>query len=94
MVLFEGVGTGRLALSDLVDVIVWVDVDSKTSRRRLHARGGSDGEPEDSRFVEDWLAQEESFLAEDRPWTRAEIVVDGAAFRNDDLIEVHVVSGR
>ncbi|MDI9893170.1 hypothetical protein QM797_00365 [Rhodococcus sp. IEGM 1381] len=78
MVLLEGVGTARAELADLIDISIWVEVDTDTARRRLNTRGSSSGKPEDSEFVSSWLTAEERFLALDRPWIHADIVVDSS----------------
>jgi hypothetical protein len=69
----EGSGSSRQALSNLIDVSVWVQCDNVEARRRLLAR---DGHVEEELHGE-WEEQEIPFLLEDRPWERAGVIVAG-----------------
>lgn len=75
----EGVGAGRSGLAALASLVVWVQSDRDEARRRGIARdvelGRTLGEAE--AFWDDWMRAEEPFLAEDRPWGRAALVVNG-----------------
>lgn len=74
VVVVEGVGAGRRELATLIDVVVWVDADRRVARERGLARPG-----EDPTFWDTWMAAEEAHLAADRPWTRADLVVDATS---------------
>lgn len=74
-VIVEGVGASRLSLHHLVDASAWVQSDHDEARRRGIDRDGGDQHAVD--FWDDWMAEEEPFLAADRPWDRAAVVVCG-----------------
>lgn len=75
LLIVEGVGAARRSLSTLVDVAVWVQADPQEATRRGIARDG--GTPAAADFWAEWEAEEESFLAADRPWDRAAAIVCG-----------------
>jgi hypothetical protein len=75
LVLVEGVGSSRRSLAGLVDAGVWVQSDVAEARRRGLARDAASGETEE--FWDEWEREEAPFLAEDRPWERAVLVVCG-----------------
>ncbi len=82
LLVVEGVGAGRRALGPFVDALVWVQTDRAVATRRgLHRDGG------DVAFWDEWEARERPFLAADRPWERADLVVSGQDVRHD-LVEV------
>jgi hypothetical protein len=70
----EGVSASRRELADLTDVAIWMDVDPRLAEQRGLERDG----PEGRAFWFEWQAAEDAFLAEDRPWERAMLIVDGA----------------
>lgn len=78
----EGVGAARRELADHVDVALWVQSDPAEAERLGIDRDvalGVNGEREDAtRFWHEWQAEELPFVAEQRPWERARIVVAGA----------------
>lgn len=75
----EGVGAGRAALAAGADLVVWVQADRDEARRRGLARDVELGRTPDEAeaFWEEWMRAEEPFLAADRPWSRAALVVSG-----------------
>lgn len=75
----EGVGASRRALLPQVDVAVWVQSDAAEARRRGIERDG--GSPADVEFWDEWDRAEIPFLAADRPWERAALVVCGTPAR-------------
>ena len=75
LVIVEGVGSSRRCLAPLLDGAVWVQSDSMQARRRGIERDGGDQAAAD--FWNEWDEQEIPFLAEDRPWERALMVVCG-----------------
>lgn len=83
VVLVEGVGAGRREVADLVDHVIWVQSDFAEAERRGIARDVAHGMNGDAAasttFWHEWMAQELSFLRDDRPWTRADLMVAGAA---------------
>lgn len=75
-VFLEGVGVGRRALAPWLDAVLWVQSDQVLARERgLRRDGGDEAVP----FWDQWQAEEEPFLAADRPWERALAVVAGNA---------------
>ena len=68
----EGVGACREGLHSWFDATVWVQSDPDLAYRRVVARGDDPIE-----FVDDWTAQEIPFLARERPWARATVLVSG-----------------
>lgn len=83
LLLVEGVGAGRRSLAPLVDVVVWVQADVQEAERRGLARDlvtDDHGGPEKViAFWHEWQAQERPFLADERPWDRAGVIVAGTA---------------
>lgn len=75
-VFVEGVGVGRRELAPWVDVLLWVQSDQALARERGLLRDGGDAAVG---FWEEWRAEEEPFLAAERPWERALLVVAGNA---------------
>jgi len=75
LLVLEGVGSSRRELAHLVDASIWVQSDLHEAERRNTERVLAE---EVTRQVQDdWMAQEVPFLADDRPWERAAIIVAG-----------------
>ncbi|WP_432564306.1 uridine kinase family protein [Kineococcus sp. SYSU DK003] len=81
VVLVEGVGAGRRELTDHLDTVVWVASDLQVARARGIDRdvaSGVNGDHEQANaFWDEWEAAELPFLAGQRPWERARLVVAG-----------------
>ncbi|WP_187138355.1 uridine kinase family protein [Cellulomonas timonensis] len=81
LVIVEGVGASQRALTDLLDAAVWVQSDAAEAERRGIARDIAQGvngdEAASVEFWHGWMAQELPFLADDRPWERADVIVCG-----------------
>jgi len=75
LVLLEGVGAGRRELARWVDALVWMQSDLEQARERGIARDG--GNRAAAEFWREWEAQEVPFLADHRPWERADVCVAG-----------------
>jgi hypothetical protein len=76
----EGVGAARASLAGLADLVIWVQSDRTLARVRGLARDASYGTrtpAEAAAFWDDWMTEEEPFLAADQPWERADLVVLG-----------------
>jgi pantothenate kinase len=69
LLVLEGVGAARAELADLVDLAVWVQSDREVARER--------GLERDVAGWDEWQAEEVPFLARDRPWERADVIVAG-----------------
>ena len=77
LVVVEGVGIGRRDLAAFFDALLWVQTDRATATARGLARDTAQ-RPEPQAFWDEWEAAERPFLAAERPWERADLVVDGA----------------
>jgi energy-coupling factor transporter ATP-binding protein EcfA2 len=75
LVIVEGVGSSRISLTPVIDAAVWVQSDWDEANRRGIAREG--GGRAETDFWWEWDREEQPFLAHDRPWERAEIIVCG-----------------
>jgi hypothetical protein len=77
LLIIEGVGAGRREAAHLVDALVWVQSDQREADRRSLARVGQPGGPRTVQDLQQWMAEEEPFLANQKPWERADLVVAG-----------------
>ena len=77
LLIIEGVGAGRREVAHLVDALVWVQSDQREAERRSLARVGQPGGPRTVQDLRQWMAEEEPFLANQKPWERADLVVAG-----------------
>lgn len=74
--LVEGVGVGRASLHAAFDVRLWVETPRAVRDQRDEVRlAAGEMSPADHAS---WMAEEDAHLAADRPWLRADVVVDGA----------------
>ena len=74
LLIIEGVGAGRREAAHLIDALIWVQSDQARSRAPEPGpgRAGEAGRGR-SRDLREWMAEEEPFLAEQRPWELAPI---------------------
>ena len=87
LVIVEGAGAARRELMDLVDAVVWVQADMAEGERRGIERDGGDAAAVS--FWHLWMAEELPFMARQRPWTRANVIVSGTpAVPHDPANEV------
>ena len=79
VLIVEGVGVGRSGLAARAELVVWVQSDRDEARRRGLQRDVELGRTpnEAEAFWDEWMRAEEPFLADDRPWSRAALVVNG-----------------
>jgi hypothetical protein len=70
--LIEGVGVARREVLPYLDAVVWVHARAEVGRRRIIAKG-----VDTEKFANDWMTQENDFLAEHRPWEIADVIVAG-----------------
>ncbi|CAN5894537.1 hypothetical protein BH24DEI2_BH24DEI2_10790 [soil metagenome] len=75
LLILEGVGAARRELMYLVDVVIWVQADIRRAKTRGLIRDGDKAEA--TAFWGSWMAAELPFLADQRPWERADFVVSG-----------------
>ena len=80
MLIIEGVGAGRAELATYADLVTWVQAGTKVAYSRGIARDVKQGrtQREAEEFWVEWMSVENPFLASDRPWTRARLIVNGA----------------
>ena len=77
LLIIEGVGAARRESAHLTDAAVWVQSDERETQRRTLARVGKPGESPTVQHVRDWMAEEIPFLADQRPWERADLIACG-----------------
>jgi len=77
LLIIEGVGAGRREAAPLVDVLIWMQSDQREAERRSLARVGQPDGPRTARDLREWMAEEEPFLADQKPWERADLVAAG-----------------
>ncbi len=89
-VFIEGAGSARRELMPWIDAVVWVQSDRDRARDLGIARDGGDQAARD--FWDEWMAREDEFLAQDRPWERADVIVagTGATVTHDSTRELVV----
>lgn len=90
MVIVEGVGTARLELMHLIDVVVWVQSDVEQTETRAMVRDGGGAEAVAGWAA--WKAEELPFLAAQKPWERADFVVSGTPALEYDAASQLVVA--
>ena len=92
MVIIEGVGAARREVSRLLDAVVWVQSDFREAERRATLRNCGDTAAMER--TRDWMTEELPFLAADRPWERATIIVAGTPdITHDPIGEVVIAHG-
>lgn len=77
VLVLEGVGAGRASLAARADAVVWVQSDRLEARERGLRRDVELGRTpaEAEAFWDGWMGSEEPFLAAERPWEGATLVV-------------------
>lgn len=71
----EGSGVIRAELAPWLDASVWMQGDLDEQERLLAARDGDS--PEQREHVAGWLREEVPFMARERPWAHATLIVAG-----------------
>ena len=84
--LVEGVGVGRAGLHAQFDVRLWVETPRPLRQARDEVRLAAGEMSADS--YAGWMAAEDAHFAADRPWERADVVVDGSAGGGTDRVRV------
>jgi hypothetical protein len=77
LLIIEGVGAARGETARLCDAAIWVQSDGREAERRSLARVGQPGGPLTARHYRDWMAEEIPFVARERPWERADLIICG-----------------
>jgi hypothetical protein len=87
LLIIEGVGASRREVTSLIDAAIWVQSDLMDAQRRGILRDGGDADA--TRRWHAWMVEELPFLAADRPWERADIVIGGSdQVEHDPVTEV------
>jgi uridine kinase len=73
----EGCGTMSAANTKLADLCVWLDADDAVRKKRALARDRGGFDP----FWDMWQEQFDTFVAHEKPATRADLILDGTALR-------------
>ncbi|RDH78759.1 hypothetical protein DVS77_09060 [Mycolicibacterium moriokaense] len=71
-VLVEGVGVASREVRPWLDAVIWVHARAAVGLRRVVSRGVDTDE-----FIDDWMKQENDFLAQHRAWETADVIVAG-----------------
>lgn len=91
LVVIEGVGASRRELVPLIDAAIWVQSDFVEAERRGIIRDG--GGDDVTRNWHEWMAEELPFLAADKPWERADVIVGGSnQIEHDPEVEVVIAT--
>ncbi|MFT3875397.1 MAG: hypothetical protein QM708_03060 [Propioniciclava sp.] len=81
VVVIEGVGAAHDSASAFLDATIWVQSDHVEAERRGIERDlacGVNGDRDETiAFWHEWWNAERAYLAEDRPWERADLIVAG-----------------
>ncbi len=91
MLILEGVGAARRELMHLIDIVIWVQADLEEAKARGVKRDGGDAGA--AEFWEEWMGEEFPFLADQRPWERANVVINGTPEGKHDL-STHIMIAR
>jgi energy-coupling factor transporter ATP-binding protein EcfA2 len=75
LLIIEGAGAGRREIVDLIDAVIWVQSDRVIRDRREAARVAAGETTAD--VSKSWMSEEVPFIADQRPWERAMVVVSG-----------------
>jgi uridine kinase len=86
-IVVEGCGALSVANRALATLGLWVELDDATRKRRALLRDGDSYAP----HWDDWAAQEDVFIARERPRERADAIVDGVDVTTE-LLRWHTLS--
>ena len=89
VVLIEGVGATREAWRDKLAMRIWVDCPRDLRLARGIARDGE----ELREYWHDWMRAEDVYVATERPYAHADLIVDGASEALDSESEFVVLEG-
>ena len=92
LVIIEGAGSARRELMHLIDAVVWVQSDLAEAERRGIERDG--GDQAAISFWHLWMAEELPFMADQRPWIRADVIVAGTPRLPHDRASEVVIATR
>jgi uridine kinase len=85
VLIIEGVGAGRLSLNSEKTLLIWVQADTA----KIYQRGISRdilkekrSKSEAEAFWANWKSYEDPFLAKEKPWERADLIICGDTFED------------
>jgi hypothetical protein len=61
----------------IIEGVIWVQADEQETGQRNLSRVGQPGGPATVQHLRDWMAEEIPFLADQRPWERADLIACG-----------------
>jgi uridine kinase len=74
-VIIEGVGASQSSVRPELDVIIWVETPQSARESRDASRIAA-GETSAASYVR-WMVEENTYMAAERPWEFADLIVDG-----------------
>jgi hypothetical protein len=74
-VIIEGVGASQASIQPQLDAITWVHT-PQSVRESRDAAGVAAGEISATSYAS-WMAEENAYMAAERPWEHADLIVDG-----------------
>lgn len=89
-VIIEGVGASQASVRAELDVIVWMET-PQVIRESRDAVRVSAGEISAASYA-GWMAEENAYMAADRPWEHADLIIDGSGSVDHDQ-ETEIVLG-
>jgi hypothetical protein len=81
-VIIEGVGASQQSVRSRLDVIIWVETPQSDREARDASRIAA-GETSAASYAR-WMAEENAYVAAERPWEYADLIVDGSNSLDDD----------
>ena len=81
LLIVEGNYSTRTELRDFYDFTIWVEAPHHVRLNRGLERGGQDTK---QRWLEEWMPEEERYIAAENPRARVDLVLDGAPERSLD----------
>ncbi len=93
LVIIEGAGAARRELRPMADTVIWVQSDAAEAERRGIERDG--GDEAAIAFWQLWMDEELPFMADQQPWTRADIIIAGTpSIPHDPATEIVIAQPR
>jgi hypothetical protein len=89
-VIIEGVGASQASVRAELDVIIWMQTPQAVRESRDAVRVSA-GEISAASYA-GWMAEENAYMAAERPWEQADLIVDGSGSLDHDQ-ETEIVLG-
>lgn len=81
-VIIEGVGASQVSLRPQLDVVIWVETPQSVRESRDAVRIAA-GEISAVSYA-GWMAEENAYMAAEKPWRHADLIVDGSGTLDHD----------